>query len=190
MSLDRRQRVAASAVAVAVIAPVALWFRRLVSCYGLDGAVRYVWEGSPYPLRVRERMEALDDAQDAVDDLDRSLLVSLERALAIALQVEEAALPLAESSENSLSRTVREWEVLVFREVGTDLRGALAGLSDRLDRLAAQVDAVPSGSDGAVRARRKGLARTIVGLMRRADRLLEFFASWAEAVKVNQLPEE
>jgi hypothetical protein len=181
--------IVASASAVVVVVPAILWFRRLVSSYGLDGAIRYIWEGSPYPPRTRERMEDLDDVQDAVDDIARSLLPSLERGLEIELQTDASALPNTESPETSLPTPLRQWEAPFQLENGSDLRNALAIVSDRLDKLAAQVDAVPSGSDGNVKVRKKALSNRIVVLMGRADRLLELLeVSSAEAS--NPLPYE
>jgi hypothetical protein len=166
--------IVASAFAVGLVVPTAIWFIRLVSLYGFDGTMRIIWEGSPYQPRVRERMEELDEVQDEVDDLDQSILTSLERRFQTMLRSEESR------ALNPVSSTASH-DVLIRQEKESDLRVELAGLSDELDKLAARVDAVASGTDLDVKVRKKAISSNIVEIMGRTDRLLEMHMSYFEA---------
>lgn len=165
--------VAGAAVALVVAVPTALWFRRLVSAHGFDGALRLIWEGSAYPPGIRERMEVLDEVDDRVEHLEHTRLSPLELGLEIAMSSDRTTSP--SSGRSSAARNL--WEAAV-RDKGMDLRKALAGLSDQLDTCAAKVDAVNSAGESEIKARKKALSSKIVEMMKRVDGLVHFFTSF------------
>jgi hypothetical protein len=164
--------VGGAAVALVVAVPTALWFRRLVSMHGFDGALRLIWEGSAYRPGIRERMEVLDEVEDRADHLEHTRLSPLERGLETAISSDKS--PSPSNGRGSNYRHI--WETTVRNE-GLDLQKTLAGLSDQLDTFAAKVDAVNSTGEPEVKARKKAMSSKLVETMQRVDRLVHFFVS-------------
>jgi hypothetical protein len=164
---------AGAGVALVVAVPTALWFSRLVSKNGFEGALRLIWEGSAYRPGIRERMEVLDEIDDGVDQLEHVLLSPLELGLETALSSGKS--PSPSTGRNCSFR--HEWEATV-RRAGLDLRKTLAGLSDQLDKFATKVDAVNSAGEPEVKARKKAMSSKLVDMMQRVDHLVHFFATY------------
>lgn len=135
---------------------------RLLYRYGWDGTLRLLWEGSPYLPELREPHEALDDANDAANSLERTI-----RTLEVALTEAQLA------EESNFSSILQTWQRNASH-ITDDLRQQLAMLSHNLDLLAARVDAVLF-DNAQVKHRKKELSQSIVVLMERADALISFY---------------
>ena len=156
-----------SVAATALLGASTIWFSYLVHSYGLQGALRYVWEGDPNPEEIREQMAKLNAAEKSLKKQTKVISTfeeGLERARLDTIDDSDAAtlLPLWRSN---LPQNLR------------DLRMRLAFLSTDLDKIAAQIDQVlPPAEDGdEVRQRKKFLSRHAVKLMQRADELIAFY---------------
>lgn len=142
----------------------------LVSMYGWEGALNYVWEGDPYP-NLRDYLRALDVAGKSIDDETR-ILDSLEEAL------ERAKL---DSVEGYMASSVL---ILWERNASQlNLHKQLARLSDALDKLAAKIDRIPGEEKANIRSRKKIFSRRMVKLMERTDRLIGFYDSARDAAE-------
>lgn len=163
--VESRSEVSWSLILTGAIASASTYcVLRLVSRYGLEGAIWYVWEGSPYPPEIREGMETLNGVE-AKMSVAKTHLINLEESLAAA-QRNNAAKTFIEIRQ--------QWE---DQSGCKDLRLTLAQLSDDLDKMAASVDGVPSAGSKVVKDRKKSFSKELVRLMERADALISFYKS-------------
>jgi hypothetical protein len=146
---------------VAILGTLTYSTYRVVRRYGVDGTLRYIWEGTPYQPNVQEQMETLDDIDSALLLLNTNI-ADLESSLERAQQ----------SIQGSYSAILLQWECTASC---TDLRKHLAIISYDLDQLAARADAVPSSGQEEVKIRKKDTSARIVKLMDRADALISFY---------------
>jgi hypothetical protein len=154
-----------AAASIAVFGVSSYWFYHLVQRYGFDGAIRYIWEGSPYPTHVRQFMDTLKDVDEALEQQERKIAM-LEEAL------ERAKLDSVDESESPHLLTL--WKT--YLDDDYDLRRQLAVVSESLDKLAATVDQVlPVQED--IKEPKKSLSTRAVELMERVDALIHFFRS-------------
>lgn len=130
---------------------------QLVTHYGWEGSFWYVWEGSPYPPKIRKEFEALDSVADNIEKEDR-ILDRLEEAYARAQ---------LDSIDGSSEATIVElWNINLPKR---NLEKLIGRVSHNLDLFAANVDAVPSKQILALKVRKKQLSNHIVSVMQRAD---------------------
>ena len=158
---------------VASTTAVLYWIHQLVARYGWVGSLNLIWEGSPYPPRIRDRMETLDDVQCSSES-NEAEIVRLEAAYQ---QAQSDVSEASRESATSESIIIKLWEE---KAACKDLRLALASLSDTLDKLAARVDATPSEGETDVKDRKKALSNALVLLMDRIDRLVHCFKATSE----------
>jgi chaperonin cofactor prefoldin len=137
---------------------------KFLSQYGVDGAFRLLWEGSPYPPDIREQHEKLDAATTRAESL-------LQSITAVELGLAEAQ--VAADDDSNFASILRQWQANI-RPVD-NLQQRLAFISNELDVLAAQIDAVVCEKEADVKQRRKDLARDTVDLMDRVDALISFY---------------
>lgn len=126
---------------------------------GWDGVLRLIWEGDAYPIHVRRAIKELDEAQDTIEK-ESALLSLLEEGL------ERANLDSIDSADESTILALWESNVPIL-----DLRKQLALLSDKLDKVAAKIDAVTEQTQ---RDRKRALSKRAVDLMARMDMLVDF----------------
>lgn len=143
---------------VAIVGTCGYWSYQLVSAFGFSGALRYIWEGSPWDEQIRDGMRTLDDAESSIDLLEEMI------------ELLEATLRHArEESFDDLS-LIQEWET-----ASGDLQGRLGQLSYDLDKVAARIDGVVSNGRDELKRRKKHLSAEVVLLMSRADTLISVF---------------
>ena len=153
-----------SVVALATVLGVSVyWLSGLVSEYGWQGALNYIWEGDPYP-NLRNRLDKLELVERKIVKPEK-LLVQLETAL------QKSELDTIDAAE--ASSVVEEWQSNLPSSI--DLRTRLGLLSSDLDKLAAQVDGVVSEGSTVLKERKKVLSKRLVQLMERVDVLIAFF---------------
>jgi hypothetical protein len=156
---------ATATTAAVLIGTSSYWIYQCVSEYGLDGALRYVWEGDPYSEKIRAYLDALDDVERSLEH-EVTLLCSLEEGL------ERARLDCIDDSSPGL--ILRTWESNCPIK---DLQMQLAKLSYELDQYASRVDQLTlSEEDHAnVKQRKKAQSKRIVRFMERTDHLVSFY---------------
>ena len=130
---------------------------QLVSKYGWEGTLWYIWEGSPYPPELRNEFQSLDDVETSIEKEDR-ILDRLEEAF------ERARLNSVDGS--SQATLVEEWNSNLPKR---NLEKLVGRVSYNLDLYAAKIDAVPSKKHPVLKTRKKQLSNQIVILMQRAD---------------------
>ena len=158
-------RLVTASAFVLISGGLAIGFAQLVSRYGWNGALNYVWEGDPYP-NLRDHLNALNRVEKTLDKEDRQLN-RLEEAL------ERARLDSIDDAAADNDASIHaQWEANVKK----DLHKQLARLSYDLDRWAAQIDEIPGIEQGNVnlKLQKKSLSTKVVRLMERADVLIAF----------------
>jgi hypothetical protein len=157
--------VATVTTAVVLIATSSYWIYQCVSEYGVDGTMRYIWEGDPYPEKIRVYLDALDDVERSLEH-EVTLLCSLEEGL------ERAGLDCIDDS--SPASILKIWESNCPIQ---DLQMQLAKLSYELDQYASRVDQlILSDADHAnIKERKKAQSKRIVRFMERTDCLVSFY---------------
>lgn len=158
-----RSRWFAIAAVASLVGFSAYWFHGLVSLYGWEGAVNYIWEGDPYP-NLRERLDKLKAVARKIakpEKLLNSFETALERANLDSIQEADA------------SSVVQQWQANLPASI--DLRTRLGILSSDLDKLAAQVDGVVSEGSTVLKDRKKDLSKRLVRFMERTDKLIAFY---------------
>ena len=106
---------------------------RSIEEYGLDGTIRYIWVGDPYPDKAREYKELLDKAAKSRSK-EENRLNEIEEAL------DRARLDSVDDSTNHKKAT-KEIVIAWIANYPT-LEKSLAQSSHTLDKVAAQVDGV------------------------------------------------
>lgn len=161
----------ASIAGTALLGVSTIWLSYLVHCYGVNGALRYIWEGDPNPENIREQMEKLSAAEKGIKKQIKTIS-TLEEGL------QRARLDTIDDSDPS--SLLKLWRRNLPANL-QDLRMRLALLSTDVDKVASKVDQVlPPQEDGEeVRKRKKALSKRIVETMERADALIDFFKSAA-----------
>lgn len=152
-----------SAAIGTILAGAVYLFVPLVSEYGWEGALRYIWEGDAFPHHIRKYLDSLEDGEASLDAAGKTL-TELEEGL------ERARLDSVDGSE--ASSILPLWEKNIFR---MDLRKQLAKLSYDLDNIAANLDNIISEELGDVKIKKKKLSKQVVQYMERADCLIQFF---------------
>jgi hypothetical protein len=147
----------------AIVGVSAYWFNSLVSEYGYEGALSYIWEGDPYP-DIRDRMDALEEAEKQASKQE-SKLVRMEETL------ERSHLDSIDAADTS--SVIALWQSHL--PASFDLRTKLALLSSDFDKMAAKVDGVVSGGSDILKTKKGTLSRRLVKLMERVDALISFF---------------
>jgi len=163
----------ASIAGTALLGASTVWFSYLVHCYGVDGALRYIWEGDPNPENIREQMEKLSAAEKGLKKQIKTIS-TLEEGL------QRARLDTIDDSDPSSLLTI--WRRNLPANL-QDLRTRLALLSADLDKIASIVDqGLPPQEDGEeVRKRKKALSKRVVVVMERVDALIDFFKTAAHS---------
>lgn len=166
-SADRIPLVALAGVAIVAVAAGAIFHKTLVEEYGWEGAIRYIWDGEPYPPTIQALLDVLAQAE-------KSRSAQVARLNAIEEALERARLDSVDDVKTN-KEIVRRWAEN-YRP--TNLEKALAEQSNILDKLAAQVDAVilaGKESDGNsrvvhdIKRRKKLLSKQLVLDMERCD---------------------
>jgi hypothetical protein len=157
--------VATATTAVVLLGTSSYWIYHCVSEYGFDGAIRYMWEGDPFPEKIRAYLDVLDDVEQSLEH-EVNLLCSLEEGL------ERAELDCIDDS--SPASVLKTWQSNCPIQ---DLQMQLAKLSYELDQYASRVDQVIlSDEDQAIiKQRKKAQSKRIVRFMERTDRLFTFY---------------
>lgn len=165
MSSSTQSKILVGAATV-VTAAASVWIYRSVSQYGLEGTLRYIWEGNPYPPEIRTAMTRLEKVERAIER--EAILERLEESLARAKldSVEDVAI------------MEPQW---IIAHAPRDLEKDLAKVSHDLDSLAAKVDAVPSHGVEQIKRRKKLCSERIVAMMERADYMLEIYTQKDES---------
>ena len=158
---------ALAGVTIASFAAGVVLCEKLVKEYGWEGALRYVWEGEPYPSKSQELLDSIVETEKARLTLD-SLLNAIEEAL--------------ERARLDSFGDARTTKVIVLRWIENyrprSLEKTLAEISESLDKLAGRVDSVVvAGADaednsriiGEIRRRKKVLSKQLVLDMERCD---------------------
>ena len=149
--------------AYTVVGLSSYWCYRLLRLYGWEGALRYIWEGDPLPHDVRKCINTLKNVSQGLGDQEEVIL-SMEEGL------ERARLDtIDESGQAAVLDCWRMSLPLAQR----DIRGNLAKTSATLDKLASEIDQVPTNDS--VRQEKKELSCRVVALMARVDVLIDFF---------------
>lgn len=145
-------------------------YEKLVKEYGWDGAIRYLWEGEPYTPKIQRLLDAIAEAEKNRIS-EEHLINDTEEAL------ERARLDSVDDLRTT-KMIVRKW---IENHKPANLEKDLAGLSSRLDKLAAKVDAViisQAEADGNsrviddIKRRKKLLSKQLVIDMERCDALM------------------
>lgn len=157
--------IATSVTATAVVATSSYWVYGLVTEYGWERALSYIWEGDPYPVQVRDRFHKLEQIRKTLNKKEKAL-AGLEEGL------ERARLDSVDGSDTAHVRQL--WEKnITFK----DLRTTLSLLSYDLDKLASGVDDVVSGDQAELKSKKKALSIRAVQMMERTDKLITFYKS-------------
>ena len=137
----------------------------LIRAYGVEGALRYIWDGDPNPEHLRGFLNAFNTAQNSIETHTQTI-ADLEEALERARQhTSESGRPASTGS-----CILEAWRNKMQEK--PDLRRILASLSYDLDAVAAMIDQVQSEE---LRQRKKRLSQQVVALMNRMDILIEAF---------------
>jgi hypothetical protein len=156
--------VATATTAALLMGTSSYWIFQCVSEYGWEGTLRYIWEGDPYPGRIRDYIDALNDVEECLEHAS-ALVSSLEEGL------QRAGLDSIDDCSPAAVMII--WE----SNSSIDLQKQLAKMSYDLDQYAAKVDQVIlSDQDQAdIKQRKKMLSKRIVRLMERTDSLVVFY---------------
>ena len=164
-------RVSVATIAGATLSVIAsYWAYQSLSEYGLDGTLRYIWEGDPYTSTVREYLNILELAE-------KSRATQCSRMNAIEEALERARLDSVDDARMSKDIIVL-WTAYYLPQ---NLEKSLAELSHVLDRLAAEVDGILLSSRDVVasshvlqtlRKKKKLLSKQLVLDMERCDALM------------------
>jgi len=146
--------------ATVATAVASVWIWKSLSQYGVEGTLRYIWEGDPYPPERRDAMNRLGKVELAIEQ--ESLLDCLEESLARARL----------DSVEDVTIIEPQW---IIAHAPRDLERDLAKISHDLDTLAANVDAVPSHGDAEIKRRKKAYSEQVVKMMARADFMLSLY---------------
>jgi len=161
----------------AFLGATTIWVSYLVHSYGIEGALRYIWEGDPNPEHIREQAEKLNAAEKALKKQTKAIS-TFEEAL------QRARLDTIDESDPGA--IVLVWKRNLPKTL-QDLQMRLAFLSTDLDKIASQIDQVQIDQvfeDGderkdEVRTRKRFLSKHAVKLMERADALIAFYKTAA-----------
>lgn len=150
-----------------------IFHKTLVANYGWEGAIRFVWEGEPFPPRIRDML-------DSLSEVEKSRATQEERMSAIEEALDRARLDSVDD--------VRTSKTIVLRWTANygprNLEKSLAELSATLDKLAAQVDAVVLSSSETnsnvrvvqdIKRRKKLLSKQLVLDMERCDAFMSCY---------------
>ena len=146
--------------ATVATAAASVWIYKSLSRYGLEGTLRYLWEGDPYPPQIRDAITRLEKVERAIDR--ESLLERLEESLARARL----------DSVDDATTIEPQW---IVAHSPHDLEKDLAKVSHVLDVLAANVDEVQSHGDAEIKRRKTACSKQVVDMMARADFLLSLY---------------
>jgi len=171
-SSSDRQAVFLKSTAAVLIGASAYWIYQSVTAYGWEGTLRLIWEGDPYPNRVRGYLDILEDVEKLLDK-ENTMISSLEEGL------ERAKLDSIHNEDPSA--ILRLWESNMAGLL--DLQKQLGQLSYDLDKWASKVDSVPGEDEADVRKKKRKLSKRVVRLMERTDLLIKFYDSAKDATK-------
>lgn len=158
-SLNVKSTILIGATTVATAA-LSVWLCKSLSQYGLEGTVRYIWEGDPYPPEIRDTRTRLEKVERAIQE--ECILDRLEESLARARL----------DSVDEVTIIEPQW---IIAHAPYDLEKDLAKVSHDLDTFAANVDAVPSHGDAELKMRKKKCSERVVTMMARADFMLALY---------------
>lgn len=159
---------------------------QLIQRYGVNGALRYIWEGDPYSLEIRTCIDTLDKVNHLKKKLSNKVS-QLEESF------ERAKLDSIDYNAPS-NNVIQLWKKYLPKSMQTknssddNLRQRLALLSHDADKLAAMVDQVLASSSSRepihilvdIRQRKKIASNEIVLLMERIDKLIDYFQKATE----------
>ena len=128
---SKRLSIGTFAGATLAVAVCTVFYNTLVQEYGWNGAIRYIWEGEPYPPAIQALLDSLSNAE-------QSRLAQAAALNAIEEALERARLDSVDD-ERTTKAVVQRWAEYYLPQ---SLEKSLAGHSHALDKLAAQVDAV------------------------------------------------
>lgn len=164
----------------AIVAVGAFFLRNSIKENGWEGTLRYIWEGDVYSGDMRVHVDSLEKAEVA-RAIQESRLSSMEEALERARleSVDETNVEDEGKRSNVQSRKdiAQKW----VSSFDGDLSRTLADVSDKLDKVASQVDEVifslsELNADNLLmrqlRQRKKLLSKTIILDMERCDALI------------------
>lgn len=151
---------------------------KLVSKYGFNGTLRYIWEGDHLPPHIRDAVDTLDDVED---QLDSSIQKKLKKVI---VMMEVARLNSVDggcsNNDNKKENDDSQKEMnsdkksrIIISDPPAPLIKDLGILSHKLDKLASEVDSVQSCNDVELKKRKKDLSRRIVRLMDQIDEYIE-----------------
>ncbi|KAL7531149.1 hypothetical protein ACHAXR_003872 [Thalassiosira sp. AJA248-18] len=169
--------VAAAAAILATTTGVLLLHQRnaITSFYnrhrGMQGLLRLLWEGDHLPLNLRQSMDELDKIKDRMvksEDQLEQIEILVERARLES--VDGSSISASPSEEGVVSND--ELKTQLFQQ-SPELRTRIGIFSNKLDTLAATIDAVKSHSDQEVKLRKKQLSNRIVELMTELDGMID-----------------
>jgi hypothetical protein len=176
---------------------------KLVADYGWQGALRYIWEGDPYPSHVRQYLEDLQEMDTTLNHEEIKTLNKLEECLQRAkldnITDHQAADPVT---------IVATWEqhVMTINKDNDNinsippqnLQKILTNLSYNLDCWATKIDSISLVEGGSeqyyntaaaaaaititdLKQQKKNISNRVVQMMERTDVLLQFWKESAAA---------
>jgi len=121
------------------------------------------WQGDFLPPQLRNSMDELDKIEERMGK-------SEEQLEQIDILVEKARLDSVDFVDDD-DVNQEELKTFLFQQ-NPDLRTRIGIFSNKLDTLAAMIDAIESNSDDEVKQRKKQLSNKIVELMNELDNML------------------
>ena len=153
---------------------------KLVSKYGFNGTLRYIWEGDHLPPHIRDAVDTLDDVED---QLNSSIQKKLKK---VDVMMEVARLNSVDGGSNNIDNKSEKDDNDTQKEMDSEKKGRmmisdppaplikdLGILSHKLDKLASEVDSVQSCNDAELKTRKKELSSRTVRLMDKVDEYIE-----------------
>lgn len=136
-----------------------------VTEYGVEGTMRYIWEGEPYSPRIREYLNTLEKAATDLEK-QQATIAAIEEAL------ERARLNSVDGA--STMEVAKVW-VETFRP--KNLEKCLAQLDNEIDKISARVDGIVLAGDASsgadiVKKKKKNLSKNLLLAGERTDALL------------------
>lgn len=155
--------------AAALIGTVSsLFLANLISKYGVQGALRYIWEGDHHPPEIREAIDELDE----IEEMQIPKILSKIDKIQVIIQT--AYLNSVDIDTNTPS-TIQKKEILnsLPPQSFSNLKKKIAMASHELDRIAADIDSIRSYGNAELKSQKKNFSSLIVSLMKPVDEYMD-----------------
>ena len=162
---DTKQIILKTTLTITTIATT-YFLTKSIRNYGLSGTLRYIWEGDHLPPEIR-------DAVDTLEDVELKLKKQTKKLEKVEVMIELGRLNSVDVSSTSANNSTDRSDNGNQLSPSVALSKDLTMLSYTLDKIAADIDSVPSHGDADVKRRKKANSRKLVSMMEKVDGFLK-----------------